>query len=266
MSATTGSGDDGGDTIYSAARGGTAAHGGPGDGGHGGTGGGGHGGTGGGGHGGGWWSGTGGGSHGSGGTGGTGVICFTPGVMVATPKGERAVEELGIGDRVITRDDGIQEIRWIGHKSVDWKELRAEASLRPVLIRKGALGNDLPERDMMVSQNHRMLVMNDRTSLYFEEREVLVAAKHLVGNRGVHQVESMGATYIHVMFDRHEIILANGAWTESFHPGDYSLKGLGNAQRNEIYDLFPELKLAEGLEDYAAARKILRKHEARLLF
>jgi hypothetical protein len=67
------------------------------------------------------------------------------------------------------------------------------------------------------------------------------------------------------MFDQHEVVLSNGAWTESFQPGDYTLKGIGNAQRNEILELFPELKTKAGLEDYQAARKSLKKHEAKLL-
>lgn len=118
---------------------------------------------------------------------------------------------------------------------------------------------------MMLSPNHRVLVSNERTALYFSEHEVLVAAKHLVGVDGIRQVETVGATYIHMMFDQHEVILSNGAWTESFQPGDFSLKGLGNSQRSEILELFPELKTDEGLATYAAARKILKKHEVRLL-
>jgi hypothetical protein len=86
-----------------------------------------------------------------------------------------------------------------------------------------------------------------------------------VGSAGVHTVDVMATTYIHFMFARHEVVLANGAWTESFQPGDYSLKGLGNAQRNEIFELFPALKSQVGLERYQSARKALKKHEARLL-
>ena len=125
------------------------------------------------------------------------VPCFTPGTVIATPRGEVAVEDLAPGDRVITRDNGLQEIRWIGRKVVDWKSLAANAHLRPILIRQGSLGYGLPERDMMVSPNHRMLVANERTALYFDEHEVLVAAKHLVNNRDVKVVESLGTTYIH---------------------------------------------------------------------
>lgn len=193
------------------------------------------------------------------------VICFTPGTLIATPKGEVPVESLREGDKVVTRDNGIQEIRWTGHRDMGWQDFAAHPHLRPVLIRQGSLGNGLPERDMMVSPNHRMLVANDRTALYFDEHEVLVSAKHLVGGKGIQTVDAVSTTYIHFLFDRHEVVLSNGAWAESFQPGDYSLKGLGNSQRNEIYDLFPELKTEVGIEGYAAARKVLKKHEALLI-
>lgn len=195
----------------------------------------------------------------------TSVPCFTPGTMIATPKGEIPVESLKAGDRIITRDNGIQELRWIGQRKFDWAHLTANPHLRPIMVRRGSLGNGLPERDMMLSPNHRVLVSNDRTSLYFDEHEVLVSAKHLVGGKGIFEVESIGTAYIHLMFDQHEVVLSDGAWTESFQPGDYTLNGMGNAQRNEILELFPELKTKEGLEDYTAARRTLKKHEAKLL-
>ena len=172
---------------------------------------------------------------------------------------------LKVGDKVITRDNGLQEICWVGHKDLSWANLVAPPQLQPVLVRKGSLGNGLPERDMMVSPNHRMLVANDRTQLYFDEHEVLVAAKHLVSGQGIRQVDRVGVTYIHFMFEQHQVVLADGAWTESFQPGDYSLKGIGNAQRSEIVELFPELGTDAGLGDYVAARRTLKRHEARLL-
>lgn len=193
------------------------------------------------------------------------IVCFTPGTLIATPKGEIAVENLRIGDKVITRDNGLQEIRWMGGKEMGWHDFAANPHLKPVLVKAGSLGNDLPERDMMLSPNHRLLVANDRTALYFDEHEVLVAAKHLIGGKGIQQVNSVGTTYFHFMFDQHEVVLSNGAWTESFQPGDYTLKGLGNAQRTEVFELFPELKTVAGVEAYQAARKTLKKHETSLL-
>ena len=193
------------------------------------------------------------------------IPCFTPGTSIATPKGERLVEELREGDKIITRDNGIQEIRWIGKRGLDWAGIAANPHLKPVLIEKGALGNGLPERDILVSPQHRFLVVNERTQLYFDEHEVLVAAKHLVNNRQIRQIDSMGLTYVHFMCDRHQVVLANGAWTETFQPGDYTLGGMGNAQRLELFELFPDLATKQGREDYASARKTLKRHEARLI-
>jgi hypothetical protein len=170
-----------------------------------------------------------------------------------------------VGDRVITRDNGIQEIRWVGHKPMTGRDLIGLPHLKPVVIKAGALGNGLPERDLTLSPNHRVLVANAQTQLYFEESEVLAAVKHLHGMPGVYELDVMSTTYIHFMFDRHEVVLSNGAWTESFQPGDMSLKGVGNAQRTEIFELFPELATREGIDGYQAARKTLKKHEARLI-
>jgi hypothetical protein len=192
-------------------------------------------------------------------------ICFTPGTLIATPNGQKTVESLKEGDKIITRDNGIQEIRWGGSRTLNGPELRKTPHLRPILIKAGSLGENQPERDMMVSPQHRMLVSNEQTSLYFDEHEVLVAAKHLVNHGGVQWVDTLRTTYIHFLFDKHEIVLANGAWTESFQPGDYSLDGLGNSQRSEIYDLFPELQKTESRDSYQAARRSLKRHEARLL-
>ncbi|SPH21255.1 Bifunctional hemolysin/adenylate cyclase [Ascidiaceihabitans donghaensis] len=193
------------------------------------------------------------------------IPCFTPGTLIATPKGERRVEDLAVGDRIITRDNGIQEIRWMGAKDMKAADFAKAQHLRPIMISQGALGGGLPERDMMVSPNHRVLVANDKTALYFEEREVLVAAKFLTGLDGVDVVDVAWTTYIHIMFEQHEVVLSDGAWTESFQPGDQTLAGVGNAQRNEIFELFPELETREGIDGYTSARRTLKKHEAALL-
>ncbi|MCG7623325.1 Hint domain-containing protein [Epibacterium sp. Ofav1-8] len=191
--------------------------------------------------------------------------CFTPGTLIATPNGERPVENLRAGDRVITRDNGIQAIRWVGRNAMGKEDLAHASYLQPILIRQGALGNGLPERDMMVSPNHRVLVANDKTALYFEDREVLVAAKHLTGLIGIDAIETTAVTYIHFMFAEHEVVLSDGAWTESFQPGDQSLRGLDNAQRTEILELFPELRNAEPEEVFPSARRVLRKREAKMI-
>jgi hypothetical protein len=193
------------------------------------------------------------------------VICFTPGTMVATMGGEVAVENLRVGDRVFTRDNGIQTLAWVGKRKLSGQELAGQPELNPIVIKAGALGNDVPERDMIVSPNHRMLVSSTLSDYLFGEREVLVAAKYLTGLDGVSQVAPSAVEYIHLMFEHHEIILADGAWTESFQPGDHSLSGIKGEQRAEIITLFPELETHAGRESYGAARLSLKKHEAAYL-
>lgn len=193
------------------------------------------------------------------------IICFTPGTRIATPRGEIAVENLKAGDKVITRDNGAQTLRWVGRRDLKPNEMRMNAAFQPVLIRAGALGKDLPERDMLVSPQHRMLVKSDLAEMMFQEREVLIAAKHLTGLDGVDQVQTGAVSYLHLMFDQHEVVLAEGAWSESFQPGDHSLRGIGAEQRQEILTLFPELDTLAGLDTYGSARLSLKQHEAHTL-
>lgn len=194
------------------------------------------------------------------------VICFTPGTRIATPKGEIAVEALRPGDKVFTRDNGIQEIVWAGSRALSGEELVETPKLQPILVRAGSLGPSVPEHDLLLSPNHRVLMTSHRAALHFEDNEVFAAAKHLTDTDGIDQVQSNAVTYIHLMFARHEVILSNGAWTESFQPGDHALKGVDAAQRREIFDLFPELaNQATGPVGFGAARRVLKRHEAAIL-
>ncbi len=194
------------------------------------------------------------------------IACFTPGTMIATPKGERAVETLTEGDAVFTRDNGIQRIRWAGRRDLTAAELAQSPEFNPVLVRAGALQANLPDRDLLVSPNHRLLFSGETAELLFGDSEVLVAAKHLTHIAGIDRVEAAaGVAYVHILFDRHEVVLSNGAWTESFQPGTYTLNGLRSDQRAEILALFPELAQPETVDGYPAARKALKKHEARLI-
>mgnify|MGYP003542432897 FL=1 len=188
--------------------------------------------------------------------------CFTSGIMVMTPDGEIGVGDLVSGSRVVTRDNGIQSVEWVGRISVDFAGLSASPHLKPVLIQQGSLGPGLPERDMLVSPNHRVLVGSDRPVQFYDGAEMLVAAKNLVDGRTIRQVDMLGVTYIHFLFARHEVVLANGAWTESFHPGDRSLGAVGNAQRVELGELFPGLSASDPQSVYQRGLRSRKRREA----
>lgn len=190
------------------------------------------------------------------------IPCFTPGTRILTKIGEKPIETLEEGDLVLTRDKGYQPIRWIGSRVLSSHDLAAQPNFNPVIIRAGALGSGLPERDMMVSPQHRMLLSGTRSEMLFGENEVLVAAIHMVNDRNIVRALVQEVTYIHLLFDEHEIIRADGAWTESFQPGDLTLKGMPSDQLKELLALFPAL----GSENfYPAARQILKSYEAKVL-
>lgn len=190
------------------------------------------------------------------------IPCFTPDTMILTNKGEKRVDALKVGDRVLTRDNGYQPVRWVGARQLSGHELAAQPSFNPVRIRAGALGAGLPERDMIVSPQHRMLIAGPHAEMLFGVAEVLVAAIHLLNDSSIVRVWPQTVTYIHLLFDRHEIIRGDGAWTESFQPGAQTLNAMDSPQRDELLALFPAL--AQG-QYYPSARLTLRSFEAKVL-
>lgn len=168
------------------------------------------------------------------------VNCFTAGTLIDTPDGPRRVEELVAGDVVLTRDNGVQILRWTGGRPLHLHE--GNGHLRPVRIAAGALGQGTPVQDLCVSPQHRVLIRSAIARRMFGAEEVLVAAKHLVGLPGIdldHGAETV--TYLHLLLDRHEIVFSNGAATESLYTGPQALKAVPASARAEILALFPEL-------------------------
>ena len=164
------------------------------------------------------------------------VVCFTPGTMILTLSGPVPIENLVAGDRVVTRDHGAQPIRWIGSTTVKGEYASANKRLRPITIRKDALGHNQPDRDMQVSRQHRILLRDWRSEVLFGKSEgVLVPAFALCNDSSI--VESnptTDVTYIHMVFDRHEVVYADGIEAESFLPVAETVRGLNSAQREEL--------------------------------
>ncbi|WP_171123727.1 MULTISPECIES: Hint domain-containing protein [unclassified Ruegeria] len=171
------------------------------------------------------------------------LICVSRGTLIATPAGERPVEDLLIGDDVLTADGRTEQVRWIGSRCIDAAELGRNDSLFPVRIRGNAFGHDVPNGDLLVSPQHRIQVQDPLAEMLFGHPAVLAPAKGLLNDstitvdRSVAEVE-----YFHLAFDQHEVIVTNGLATESFHPGPTSLDGIDRDAANELYEIFPGLK------------------------
>ena len=181
--------------------------------------------------------------------------CFAAGTMIATCKGLQPVEDLAAGDMLTTGDGDTRPLKIIMRRRLSDADLQAAPNLRPIRIVAGALGRGLPRRDLLVSPQHRILVSSPITQRMFGAPEVLVAAKKLTDLPGIFVDEDVqGVEYFHLVMDQHDIIIAEGAPTESFYCGATAISGLSLPQKAELFALFPEL--AERRGTVTAARPI----------
>ncbi|WP_162784698.1 Hint domain-containing protein [Paracoccus suum] len=169
--------------------------------------------------------------------------CFTADSLILMADGtERRAGDINVGDMIATVDNGARPVRWVGKTVVAGAELEHFPSWKPVIIRAGALGGGLPASDLQVSQLHRVVVRGAVARQHFDSNEVLVAARFLTALDGVEIVEDAShVDYVHFMFDRHEIITANGVQSESFCVSPLSRNQVGAAQLVELEAFFPDL-------------------------
>lgn len=184
--------------------------------------------------------------------------CFTSGTLVQTPRGLIRVEALRPGDLVLTRDNGVQPIRWVGTST-----RCAAGQDAPIRIAAGALGaHQLVE----FSPNHRVLYRSPDVALLFGEEEVLVKVRDLVNGTTIRpRMDGQAVTYVHLLFDRHEIVMANGLPSESYHPGQETLDSFDIDTRDEILRLMPGLEDETGPTYGPTARLSLRPFEVQVL-
>ncbi len=170
------------------------------------------------------------------------VVCFTPNSQVTTPDGPRRIRDLKIGECVLTRDHGYQPLRWSYRRTLSRAELATQPHLAPIVFERSALGPDRPLRRMKVSPQHRMLIESELSELLFANQAILAPAKGLVNGSTVYQ-DTRGAavTYVHLLFDQHEVIEVDGLWSESYQPGAWVLSGAEDALKAELFELFPDL-------------------------
>lgn len=170
------------------------------------------------------------------------IVCFAAGTLIKTIKGECEIESLSVGDQVLTMDAGYQPISWIGRRHLNRRDLAKNQKLRPIRIKAGALGPNLPTKDLLVSPQHRVLIASPIAVRMFGTAEVLIPVNKLLAlegidiDLGVREVE-----YFHILLDSHHIVWSNGAQTETLYTGPEALKSVSSAAREEITSLFPEI-------------------------
>jgi len=161
-------------------------------------------------------------------------VAFTRGTLITLSDGRQCpVEELRIGEKVLTRDHGAQQLRWIGRRTV-----RAIGPYAPVVVTKGTLSN---ESDLIVSQDQRLFIYQRGAQLLISSAEVMVKARDLVDDGAVFIREGGFVEYFHLIFDRHEIIYAECTPTESLLLNERTLGRLPEDLAQEVSQRFPDL-------------------------
>ncbi len=182
--------------------------------------------------------------------------CFTAGTFVDTPDGPRKIDTLIPGDLVSTLENGPQPVRWVGKRTMP-----GISKMAPITIQAGTLG---AHHDLRVSPNHRMLVDDALAQLLTGFDGVLVAAKHLVNDSNIRREECGFVTYVHLMFDQHEIITTQGCRSESYFYDPASQNGLNSEQAQELSILFPDLT-AQATQDLRLCYPEAKQYEASVM-
>ena len=170
--------------------------------------------------------------------------CFAPGTLILTVRGEVPIEQLRIGDLVVTADRGPQPLRWIGRRTDVFGDANPRVDKdKPVEIKASALGPGLPRRRLVVSPLHRMVLSGPEVRAAFGTAEVLAMAKALAGRDHIRRMKGKKRVdYYSLLFDRHEVIFAEGAPTESFRPGHVAMAGFEEHVKEQIYAIYPRLR------------------------
>jgi len=189
--------------------------------------------------------------------------CFTLGSEILTPRGNIAIEDLEVGDEVVTLDHGIQQIRWIGRKRFPNSFLQLNHDFRPIVIKAHAFGPDMPSRATRLSRQHRVKISGWRAEMLFGEDEILVPISKLINDDTIlTDSRSIDVEYFHLLFDQHEIIFADGLASESYLANSINDNCAETAR--ELLAIFPELPNARRIQ--TAARPCYSDKRTALLF
>ncbi|NRB01179.1 MAG: Hint domain-containing protein [Rhodobacteraceae bacterium] len=172
-----------------------------------------------------------------------GALGLGAGANLRTPCGDRRVDNLRPGDLVVTRDNGLQPVRYVWSQTFSAAEVAADPSLAPIHFKSRAVGPMMPQRGVTLGGAHRVLVPGWKLENVDDCTNCLMAARDLVGAHDESYSDRIhgDVTYYHVLFDRHQVFTANGLPVESFLPSPVAMSAMGHEATDRITEIFPEL-------------------------
>ena len=190
--------------------------------------------------------------------------CFATGTHIATPRGDVRVEDLKAGDTVLTLDGPTCPVRWVGQRVLRFSNNRIKQ--KPVMLRAGCLGPDMPERNLVLSPQHRVLLAGEEVAKICRTGMALGPARGLETLQGVRVMAGRReVTYVSVLLERHSIMLAEGCPVESLYPGPQALRSIGKELAKQVFACVPGLK-QQGVQAYGPpAQSLLTMRETREL-
>ncbi|MGP0105015.1 cadherin-like domain-containing protein [Rhodoblastus sp.] len=138
------------------------------------------------------------------------IACYCAGTRILAARGDVAVEDLRIGDLLLTASGVLRPIKWIGTRAYSARFAGNNPDLLPIRFNVGSLAENVPARDLLVSPHHAMFLDG-----------VLIPAEHLVnGATIVQKAPGEDIHYFHIELDSHDVLIAEGALSESFVDDD----------------------------------------------
>ncbi len=191
-------------------------------------------------------------------------VCFCAGTVILTPSGYCKIEDLALGDSVVTARGEVKPILWIGRTDVSVEEMQNDPSRRPVRIKANAISPAVPFADIYLSAQHRIVIEDPMAALLFSDYRVMVRATHLVGSTAEAVMPQSPVSYFHMLLDEHDMVIANGLETESFQPSLRNHLGLPSSMKNSFIAHVPQDHLHR-LFQRPDAMSTLRAHEVDVL-
>jgi len=191
--------------------------------------------------------------------------------VIETARGPVLARDIRLGDRLVTRDNGLQPVRWIGDSTVMYDDGNGGAPdptvahRGPVRIRAGVAGTNPDAGNLVVAPGQRVLVRNAMNELLFATQEVIAAAGDLTHLDGIDFVPRAVGRWTHLLLDKHEMIRVNGIWMESFAPDRWSIRVAYPEEWDSIIEAMPQLRYDSTAANYVEPRLTIDAREACLL-